>query len=287
MRIGLVGAGLMGHGMAVNLLKAGHEVVVIAHRNRQPVDDLVGRGAMEAASLGELATATEMILVCVTDSRAVEAVVEGLKPHLRPGQVILDMGTSEPASNRRLAAELSAAGIAFAEAPVAGGPEQSAAGELGALAGAEPEIMEKIRPVLECFCATISHMGPVGAGQTAKLVSNYLVHGMVALIADTYDVARKAGVDWAKLYAAMLRGSNNSGALRKIVGPALEGNYDGYPFSLANAHKDMSYFMAVADGLGARSTIAGEVMATYERALARGLGSHRVSRLIDPSLNQD
>lgn len=287
MRIGLVGAGLMGHGMALNLLKAGHSVLVVAHRNRQPIDDLVGRGAKEAASLTELAGATEMILLCVTDSRAVEEVVEGLKPHLRPGHVIIDMGTSEPASNRRLAAGLAAAGIAFAEAPVAGGPEQAAAGELGALVGAEPEVMENIRPVLACFCATISHMGPVGAGQTAKLVSNYLVHGMVALIADTYNVARKAGVDWAKLYAAMLRGSNNSGALRKIVGPALAGNYDGYPFSLANAHKDMRYFMTVADGLGVRSAIAEEVMATYDRALARGLGSYRVSRLIDPALDQD
>lgn len=287
MRIGLIGAGLMGHGMAVNLLKAGHDVIVIAHRNRRPVDDLVGRGATEAAHLASLAQSSDVILLCVTDSRAVEEVIGRLRPYLRPGQAIVDMGTSEPDSNRNIAAELKAQGVGFAEAPVAGGPEQAEAAELGALVGADPETLEKIRPVLECFCATISHMGPVGAGQTAKLVSNYLVLGMVALIADTYNVARKANVDWGKLYAAMLRGSNNSGALRKIVGPALEGDYDGYPFSLANAHKDMSYYMAVAGELAFSSPLAEEIMAAYEKALERGHGDYRVSRLIDPALQQD
>lgn len=287
MRIGLIGAGLMGHGMAANLLKAGHEVIVIAHRNRQPIEHLVRRGAKEAAEFAGLVGSADVILLCVTNSRAVEEVIGRLKPHLKPGQVIVDTGTSEPDTNRRIAAELEAEGVAFAEAPVAGGPEQAEAAELGALVGADPQTFQKIRPMLECFCATVSHMGPVGAGQTAKLVSNYLVLGMVALIADTYNVASKAGVDWGKLYAAMLRGSSNSGALRKIVGPALEGNYDGYPFSLANAHKDMSYYMTVAGELAARSDMAEEIMATYDKALERGHGDYRVSRLIDPALQED
>lgn len=287
MRIGFVGAGLMGHGMAANLLKAGHEVTVVAHRNPAPIEDLVQRGARKAADLGELAKQSEIIVVCVTNSKAVQEVVESLKPHLSAGQIILDMGTSDPAVNRRLAAELANQGVGFAEAPVAGGPEQAAAAELGALVGADPETLERIRPVLECVCATVSHVGPVGSGQTAKLISNYLVLGMVTLVADAFNVARKSGVDREKLYAAMLRGSGNSGVLRKIVEPALHDDYDGYPFSLTNAQKDMSYYMAVAREGGFRSRLADEIMAVYDNAVANGDGNARISRLIDPKLNQD
>jgi 3-hydroxyisobutyrate dehydrogenase-like beta-hydroxyacid dehydrogenase len=286
MQIGFVGAGLMGHGMAVNLLKGGHGVTVMAHRNKAPVEDLVKRGAKAAADLGAMAQGAEIIIVCLTNSRVVEEVIGSLKPYLRTGQIILDMGTSDPAVNRRLAAELGAQGIAFAEAPVMGGPDQSAAAELGALVGAEPETFERIRPVLECYCASISHVGPVGAGQTAKLISNYLSLGTAALVADVFNVARQAGVDWAKLYAAMLLGSGNSGALRRMVEPALQGNYDGYAFTLSNAHKDMTYYMALAGEGGFRTALAAEIMAVYDKAKSGGHADSRVSRLIDPELSR-
>ena len=286
MQIGFLGAGLMGHGMALNLLKGGHKVTVMAHHNPVPVDDLVQRGARKASDLGALAKEAEIIIVCLTNSKVVVEVIGGLKPHLRAGQIILDMGTSDPAVNRRLSAELGAQGVAFAEAPVMGGPDQAAAAELGALVGAEPETFERIRPVLECYCASISHVGPVGAGQTAKLISNYLSLGTAALVADVFNVARQAGVDWAKLYAAMLRGSGNSGALRRMVEPALKGNYDGYAFTLSNAHKDMTYYMALAGEGGFRTPLAGEVMAIYDKAKAGGHGESRVSRLIDPKLSR-
>jgi 3-hydroxyisobutyrate dehydrogenase-like beta-hydroxyacid dehydrogenase len=287
MQIGFVGAGLMGHGMAVNLLKAGNEVTVIAHRNPAPIEDLVRRGARKVANLGELAKRADLIVICVSNSNVVQDVIESLKPHLRAGQIILDMGTSDPAVNRRLAAELGAQGVAFAEAPVMGGPAQAADGELGALVGADPETLERIRPVLEALCASISHVGPVGAGQTAKLISNYLSIGMAALISDVFNVARKAGVEWDKLYAAMLTGSGNSVALRRMIEPALRGDFDGYAFTLANAHKDMGYYTALAGERGLRSGLADEVKAVYDKAIAAGHGEQRVSRLIDPELDQD
>lgn len=287
MQIGFVGAGLMGHGMVVNLLKAGNEVTVIAHRNPAPIEDLVRRGAGKVANLGELAKQADLIMICVSNSNVVQDVIDGLKPHLRARQVILDMGTSDPAVNRRLASELGAQGVEFAEAPVMGGPAQAADGELGALVGADPETLERIRPVLEALCASISHVGPVGAGQTAKLISNYLSIGMAALISDVFNVARKAGVEWDKLYAAMLTGSGNSVALRRMIEPALRGDFDGYAFTLANAHKDMGYYTALAGERGLRSGLADAVKAVYDKAIAAGHGEQRVSRLIDPKLNQD
>ncbi len=284
MRISFVGVGLMGHGMCVNLLKAGHDLTVIAHRQRKLVEDLVGRGAREVSDYADLTIGADAILICVSNSPAVADVMGKMEPHLVPGQVVIDLGTSERASTMALADRLKRLGIDFAEAPLTGGPEQAAVAELGALVGADDAIFKRIEPILSSFCATISHMGPVGAGGSAKLVSNYLVLGMVALIADSYNVARKAGVDWGKLYAAMLRGSNNSGALRKIIAPALEGDYDGYPFSLANAKKDMSYYMRVAEDLDAVSPLARTTMAIYDDAVAKGHGEVRISRLIDPKV---
>lgn len=287
MRIGFVGAGLMGHGMALNLLKGGHDVIVVVHRNPDPIEDLVERGARKAEDLGELARQAEVIVICVSNSNAVREVIGSLKPNLSAGQVIVDMGTSDPEVNRRLAADLNAQGIAFAEAPVAGGPAQAAAAELGALVGADEETLERIRPLLECVCATIAHVGPVGAGQTAKLISNYLALGTAALVADTFNVARKAGVDWEKLYSVILRGSGNSGALRRIMEPALQGDYDGYVFSLVNAQKDLGYYVEVAGKAGFRTGLADAIKGVFDKAVAGGYGERRLSRLVDPALNQD
>lgn len=287
MRIGFIGAGLMGHGMAANLLKAGHEVSVVAHRNPAPVEDLVQRGARKADGLGELAKQSEIIMICVSNSKVVQEVIDRLEPHLAAGQIIVDMGTSDPAVNRRIAADLAGQKIAFAEAPVMGGPDQAAAAELGALVGAEADTFERIRPVLEAFSVSISHVGPVGSGQTAKLICNYLGLGMAALIADAFNVARKAEVDWSKLYDALLRGSTNSGALRRIMEPALKGDFDGHAFSIANAHKDLTYYMTLATEGGFRSGLAQETMAVFDKAVTEGHGEKRLSRLLDPNLNQD
>jgi 3-hydroxyisobutyrate dehydrogenase-like beta-hydroxyacid dehydrogenase len=287
MRIGFVGAGLMGHGMAANLLKAGHDVTVVAHRNPAPVEDLVQRGARKADGLGDLARQSEIIMLCVSNSKVVQEVLDVLRPYLSAGQVILDMGTSDPAVNRRIAADLADQGISFAEAPVMGGPDQAAAAELGALVGAEPETFERIRPVLDSLCASISHVGPVGSGQTAKLICNYLGLGMAALIADAFNVARKAEVDWSKLYEALLRGAPNSVALRRMMEPALKGEFDGYAFTIANAHKDLTYYTALATEGGFRSGLAEETLSVFDKAVAAGHGDKRLSRLLDPKLNQD
>jgi 3-hydroxyisobutyrate dehydrogenase-like beta-hydroxyacid dehydrogenase len=130
-------------------------------------------------------------------------------------------------------------------------------------------------------------VGPVGSGQTAKLICNYLGLGMAALIADAFNVARKAEIDWSKLYDALLRGSTNSGALRRIMEPALQGDYDGHAFSIANAHKDLTYYTALAKEGGFRSGLAAETMAVFDKAVAEGHGELRLSRLLDPKLNQD
>ena len=282
MKVGFIGVGLMGHGMAANLLKAGHELTVIAHRNREPVEDLVSGGAAEAESLAELAGKSDCIVLCVTNAQVAESVMDQLFDHLTVDHLIIDTSTSDPLVTERLAERLAAKGVAFADAPLTGGAQQAAEGVLGAIVGGTDAAYERARPVLDAFCTRIGHFGPAGAGHRAKLINNYLVLAMVAAIADTYNVARKAGIDWAPLLDVMKCGSNYSEALRRMVEPALEGDHDGYRFTLHNARKDVAYYMSFADGEGLTSDLAREVMAIYERSVAAGHGDLFVSRMIDP-----
>jgi 3-hydroxyisobutyrate dehydrogenase-like beta-hydroxyacid dehydrogenase len=269
----------MGHGMVLGLLKGGHQVFIVAHNNRKPIDDLVSQGASEVADLRAIAQNSQIIFLCLSNSRAVAEVVAGLKPHLAAGQAVIDTGTSEPQSSRQMAAELASHGVAFADAPLTGGPEQAEKSELGVLCGADTQTFERIRPLLACFATTIRHMGPVGSGHVAKLMSNYLVTGMIALVAEVFTAAQDAGLDWRSLYEAMLNGSGNSGVLRKMVEPALDGNFDGYRFSLDNACKDIGYYR----NLETESEMVRAVAGVFLNAVAKGQGPLNVSHLLKPS----
>lgn len=280
MRIGFIGAGLMGHGMAANLLKNGRHVSVIAHRNRAPIEDLVSKGASEARSLQEMALNSDVIFLCLSTSEIVRDTISALKPGLRRGRIVIDSGTSRPMATRQLAGELAELGIGYADAPMTGGPEQAALAELGVLCGADPQTFEAIKPLLSCFASTVRHMGPVGSGHAAKLISNYLVTGMIALVAEAFATARKADIDWRDLYEAMLNGSGNSGVLRKMVAPALEGDFEGYKFAATNASKDIGYFMEFAMEFGAASQLAGAVEKVFSDAVSRGLADKNVSHLL-------
>ena len=284
MHIGLIGAGMMGHGMAVNLLKHGHALSVIAHRNRGPVEDLVSRGASEVSDLVGIAKA-DIIVLCLTTSKVVAETINGLKTHLRRGHIIMDSGTSAPDATRRLARDLKTMGVGFADVPVTGGPEQAEQGVLGVLCGADAETFARIEPLLSCFATTIKHFGPPGSGHTAKLISNYLVTGMVALVAEAFGAAHKAQIDWKDLYEVMLNGSGNSGVLRKMVEPALKGDFDGYRFALANANKDIGYYLELAEKLGCATKLTESVADIFAKAVETGHGGRNVSHLLDPAID--
>lgn len=270
--------------MATQLLAAGYTVRVIAHRNRRPIEDLVSRGAQEMRDYRELAARSDVIILCVTSSAVVEEVIDRLHPELRSGMMIIDMGTSSPDSTRRLHARLKELGVWFVEAPVTGGVKQASAGELGALVGAEREAFEATRPLLNAMCKTVHHFGPPGAGNTAKLLNNYMVFGIVALVIEAFDKARDADVDWRKLYDVVTCGSADSGALRRIIGAAVEGDYKGYVFNVNGALKDMKYFGELSDSMGGLSGLGRAVTDVYEKAVSEGQGDRLLSELLAPDL---
>lgn len=284
MKIGFIGAGIMGHGMALNLLRAGHDLKVIAHRNRVPIDDLISHGAIEAGSYADLAVGSEVVVLCVTGTPVARTVIANLLPHLASGAMVIDTTTNEPDGPVEFATELAAAGIHYVEAPVTGGVKQAKDGVLGAIVGCDEAVFSKAKDILSCFCKQVEHFGPVGMGARAKLVSNFLALGTATLVVETFKQARSLGVDWKKLYALAQLGSGNSSGLQRILGGALEGDYRGYVFSIGNTVKDFSYFCKLAENNGEAPELAPVMKSIYERAVAEGHGDRMLSELLDPAL---
>jgi 3-hydroxyisobutyrate dehydrogenase-like beta-hydroxyacid dehydrogenase len=245
-RIGFVGVGLMGHGMAKNLLKHGYAVTVMAHKNRKPIEDLLGQGAQEGSSPKAIAEQADVVILCVTGAPQVEQVVyakNGLLEAARPGLAVLDCSTSEPATSERVAKDLAERGASYADAPLARSPAEAEAGKLNTMVGADEVVFAELRPILETFCENIFYMGGVGAGARTKLIYNLITMGHAALIAEALCACAATGVDLGRFAQVVGGGGANSGIFQMIVPKILAQNdYSGLKFSLANAAKDLRYY---------------------------------------------
>jgi 3-hydroxyisobutyrate dehydrogenase-like beta-hydroxyacid dehydrogenase len=245
-KIGFVGVGLMGHGMAKNLLKKGYEVTLMAHKNRKPIEDLVAQGAKEVATPKEVTAQSDVVILCVTGAPQVETVVygkDGVLGAVKSGLTILDCSTSEPSLSERVAKDLAAKQAHYVDAPLARSPVEAEAGKLNTMVGADEKVFGEIRPILETFCENIFYMGPVGSGARTKLIYNLLTMGHAALIAEALCACAATGVDLARFAKVVSAGGANSGIFQLIVPKILESNnYSGLKFSLVNASKDLRYY---------------------------------------------
>lgn len=269
-RIGFVGVGLMGHGMAANMLAAGFPVTVIAHTNRAPVEDLIGKGASEAATLGDLTAASSVIHICAPGSPQVEAIVAALLPALQPGTVIVDCSTSDPTSTAQLAKRLADAGCHMADAPLGGTPVQAEAGELATMVGADDAVFARIKPVLDAWAKSVVHLGPSGTGHKMKLLNNFLSLGYGALYSEALALSEKVGISTAQ-FDSVVRGSRmDCGFYQTFMGYAVEGNREAHKFTLTNALKDMRYLESMADGVSLANPIGNAVKNSFALAHAAG-----------------
>jgi len=172
-RIGLFGVGLMGHGIASNLVKHGHDLMVFEHPGNQPTDDLQRAGARATPDAAALARHADVLMLCVTGSPQVESIMlgdTGVLRHLRAGSLVIDCSTSIPASTEQIARQVMAAGCRFIDSPMTRLPKDAAAGRLNLLVGGDPADFERALPVLRCFAENITHVGGVGAGHRMKLI---------------------------------------------------------------------------------------------------------------------
>jgi 3-hydroxyisobutyrate dehydrogenase-like beta-hydroxyacid dehydrogenase len=283
-RIGFIGIGMMGHGMAKNLLAKGFPLAFRVHRDRSRTADLLALGGREAAGAAELARASDVVILCVTGSPQVEENVLGAGGVLeaaRPGMIVVDTSTSEPGSTARIREALAARGVAFVDAPLARTPKEAEEGRLNAMVGADEATFERVRPVLAAFCENIFHVGPPGAGHTLKLVNNFMAMSMVASIAEAFAVAAKAGVRLDKLFEVVSLGALNSPIFQMMAGGAVAGDLTRMKFSIVNAAKDMRYYTHLAESLPVASFVGEAVHQSFSQAVAMGLGDRLVPSMIE------
>jgi 3-hydroxyisobutyrate dehydrogenase-like beta-hydroxyacid dehydrogenase len=271
-RIGMVGIGLMGHGIASNLLRHGHDLLLLEHPGNQPLDTLKAAGASSTRSARELASRVDVVVLVVTGSPQVEAVLTGpggVLEGLRPGSVVLDCSTAIPSSTRSMAQAVQQAGSRFLDAPMTRTPKEAAEGRLNLLVGGDASLLEELRPLLRCFAENITHVGPVSAGHSMKLLHNYVSLGMVTLLAEASACAQASGVAAEAFVDVLAKGGGGGVALDRIKPFLLAGDTSGLRFSLANACKDLGYYAAMASDASAHRDIAAAVLATLETARAQ------------------
>ena len=269
-KVGFVGIGLMGHGMAKNIVEKGYPLTVVAHRKRAAVDDLVSRGAVEAASLEDLARNCTVILMCLTGSPEVAAAVAALKPGLARGAVVVDCSTSDPTVSLRLAAELAEIGVDFVDAPLSRTPKEAWAGTLDCMVGASDASFARVQPILATWAAKIVHIGAVGDGHKMKLLNNFLAMGYAALYSEALALSRKVGIPVAEFDKVIRGGRMDCGFYQTFMSYALEGNREAHKFTLANAYKDLRYVESMANAAAVATPMASAVKNCFALAMATG-----------------
>ena len=282
--IGMIGVGLMGHGIAKNIVEAGYPLTVAAHRKRQAIDDLVARGAAEARCVKELSEHSEIIHICVTGSTQVEELVRGpggILEGLQPDAVIVDCSTSDPVSTLALATEIEAAGGHMADAPLSRTPKEAWEGTLDTMVGASPETFKRIKPVIECWAGVIVHLGEVGLGHKMKLINNFIAMGYGALYAEALALARKSGLTPAQVDSVIRPGRMSNGFYETFMKWTLERDENAHKFVISNAHKDMRYVTSLANSVGALNPIQSAVRNSYAAMDAAGEGDRFVPMLAD------
>ena len=284
-RIGFIGLGLMGHGMARNLINKGFALTVRAHRNRKPLEDLLAAGAREAATNADVARQSDIVFLCVTGSPQVEAVVyggDGLLEAARQGLIVVDTSTAEPASTAAIRMDFGARRAEFVDAPLARTPKEAEEGRLNIMVGAEDAVFEQLKPVLAAFCENIIHAGPPGHGHTLKLVNNFMAMAIATSTAEAVATAARAGVSLQKLHEVISAGGVNSGIFQMMVGRMLQdGDLSGLKFTLANAMKDMRYYTHLAESLPTSAILGEAVHQTMVQANLLGFGDKYIASLME------
>jgi 3-hydroxyisobutyrate dehydrogenase len=284
-QIGFIGLGIMGRGMAANILRAGFSLAVW-NRTAQRAEALVAAGASLAGSPADLASRSDIIVVCVSDTPDVQEVMlgdDGVIHGARRGALVIDMSTISPAATRQLAARLAQNGVEMLDAPVSGGSEGAERGTLSIMVGGEARSLARALPVLQAMGQRITHVGANGAGQMVKLVNQVLVVGNCLAMAEGLMLAQAGGVDLAKCLEAISAGAAGSWMLSNR-GPQILARDWRPGFTIALQQKDLRLVLEAADEVGAPLPGVSLIFQLYRSLEARGLagdGNHGLIKALE------
>jgi 3-hydroxyisobutyrate dehydrogenase-like beta-hydroxyacid dehydrogenase len=284
MKLGFIGVGLMGHGLAKNLMKQGHEMTLLQHRGNQPIDDLVRMGARLADTPKEVAAGADVVFLCVTGSPQVEACVygpNGLLESLRSGAIVVDATTGDPVTTVKVAAAVQSRGGRFVDAPMTRTSQHAEDGCVNTMLGGDAATIAEIRPLVQAYSENIFIGGEVGSGLRMKLLHNYISLGTLALLAEAYTCAGKAGVDRKVLTEVLATGGGDSVVLKRLLTFLDNGQPGSMLFSLANASKDLRCFTHMAEDLQVGTFVGEAVHQTFVTAANVGGGDKMIPELVN------
>ena len=280
-KIGFIGAGYMGYGMAKNLLKQ-NEVYIIAHQNREPIDRLVNEGAIEVNSYNYLINHNlDCLMLCVTNTPIALSIAEQIAPLIERELLIIDLTTHDKSGTSKMKYVLNNKNIKYTVNPVMGGPVQSEEGVLGGIWGGNSNDFEESKKYLLSFCKNIFNFGSVEKAAQAKLLSNFLSLLTTTTVIEFFRSAKQLDIDINLLCEVAKLGSGNSGALGRIADKALQGDYKGYVFSVNNTLKDLTYINDLLKDSSNAEQLSRIAMNFYDSAKDKGFGDHLVSELIE------
>ena len=283
MKIGFIGLGLMGRAMVECLQKAGFELTVLGNRDRTGVEEALARGGSEAASAKALTEAADIVMICVGTSDQVEQRIygdEGVLAGAKAGQIVIDFGTSLPASTLKIGADLAEKGATYLDAPLGRTPAHAKEGLLNIMCAGDEAAYAKVKSVLDVLGENVFHLGKLGNGHTIKLLNNYYAMTSANAMAEAFAMADAAGIERDALFNVLAAGPNRSGMMEFIRNYAVEGKID-LAFSAANARKDIGYYRQMADDLGKHSRMSASTYALLSEVCESGDGNMMVPAIVD------
>jgi 3-hydroxyisobutyrate dehydrogenase len=278
MKTAFIGMGTMGAPMALNLINAGHSVTV-HNRSRDKEIPVAEAGARRAASPAEAVAEADIVVTCVSDTPDVEAVIlgeHGVIHGALAGALVIDMSTISPSATRRFAARLAEKGIRMLDAPVSGGSEGAQKGTLSIMVGGAAEDFEAALPVLDAMGRTITHIGPIGAGQLTKAINQIVVAGTYWSVAEGLAIGLKAGLDMQKVVQAVGGGAAGSWAMVNRSANMIKNHYP-LGFKVTLHRKDLNIALEVARELGVTLPVTAFVEQVETGLITRGHGDEDIS----------
>jgi len=283
-KIGFIGVGLMGAAMAHRLIDTGHTLQVLGNRNKENITALVDRGATEATSAAELAGASDVVMLCMGTSDQVEGRMrgaDGVIAGLNSGSVVIDFGTSLPASTRTLGEEVASAGGHYLDAPLGRTPAHAKDGLLNIMCAGDETAYNEVLPVLKDLGENVFHLGALGSGHTVKLINNFYGMTVANAMCEAFAMADVQGVDRQSVYDVMSAGPLHSGMMDFVKGYGVDGDPSQLAFAIKNAAKDVGYYSQMAEQAGVESVMSGSTLGALNDANKLGKGEEMVSQMVD------
>ena len=283
-RIGFIGVGLMGAAMAHRLIDTGHTLQVLGNRNKENIVALVDRGATEASDACELAKASDVVMLCMGTSDQVEGRMrgaDGVIAGLNSGSVVIDFGTSLPASTRTLGEEVASAGGHYLDAPLGRTPAHAKDGLLNIMCAGDETAYNEVLPVLKDLGENVFHLGALGSGHTVKLINNFYGMTVANAMCEAFAMADVQGVDRQSVYDVMSAGPLHSGMMDFVKGYGVDGDPSQLAFAIKNAAKDVGYYSQMAEQAGVESVMSGSTLGALNDANKLGKGEEMVSQMVD------